>query len=455
MSATNNNLVLLEVIKFTTNKSTLTIKTIQTQTPFIKICEGINIFNFFRNFKPIFNEYPVFNTFLTQLKMYQRNTLVPNNTTTIFHNNFNFYGKISDNINNNIKQFVIELTPCTDITLLQFIIKAFGHVNKQTSFTNTYPYKITNKIIQNKNYNNIINEYQTYSTSNVKYKQNETTSTNIGPNPDNIDFSMEQIKHELANSLNLINMSTILINKSANDPEIEKYTTIINTELRNTVNTLNVTNSKDKEFIKLQEFYNYIDNYIKNIDSIYNINEDGIINIDSLPFDISNNSYIKIKLTWFKIILDNIFKNIYGHIGDTFRHRLKRFTVHYDTDMAKLCINILSKTMPTTYKNLNKCDLYKQITDKYGLMPNMTDIICTNVSNGVGLNLINILCEKLDINWHFFELSDDEYMFKLCINVYDGYDYIKNGLFSIDKPKYHNSIISDIYLNETIKGTII
>jgi hypothetical protein len=87
------------------------------------------------------------------------------------------------------------------------------------------------------------------------------------PSIHQFEFNTEQLKHELSNSLNLINMSNILINNSFKNPELEKYTNIISNELQNTANILNCSNTTQhlKELITVKEFYNYINSKIVSI----------------------------------------------------------------------------------------------------------------------------------------------------------------------------------------------
>ena len=421
MNTAKENYILLESINLTIDNQTLQICSIN-QTARLHI--GQNIFDFFKTFKPVFNEYPDFNAFLTQLKMYQRNpTLFTTNIISSFHNNFNFYNKISNNnrIQNNIKQFTITLIPNIDSAII--IFDAYGLNVKQ-------------------NYND--------NLSNLSYKK---------VNNNNFEFDTEQIKHEISNSLNVINMSNILINNSFKNSELEKYTNIINNELQNTATILNTANSSQLtiELIIIKDFYNYINVFLERLNLIYNITDDGLIKFEVLNNDILNYSYLSINMSWFKIILDNIFKNIYGHIGDTHSLLLKAFTVYYNQKLNTLCIDITNKKSEDSSQNTARCALYKQITDKYDLtqISNMTSIKRTNSQ---GLKLINILCEKQNIDWQLLELSDNEYVFKLSIPVYCVDSRIRTrscNLTNICRQKDATLKISNIYLNEANRETVI
>jgi two-component sensor histidine kinase len=356
-------------------------------------------------------------------------------TKVQFHNNFDFYSKISTqhqdnslkNINHNgklkniytIKQFTIELIPDKKQDIGHIKIDAYGYPNEKKSKYSSPP------------------------------KQQK----------DHIELTTDQIKHEITNSLNVINMSNILINSSFKNPELEKYTAIISNELKNTANILNCSNSVmvEKEVITVQDFYNYMNKYLDTIDNIYNITSDGIIEFEPLPTGLLNCNYLNINPAWFKIILDNIFKNIYGHIGDTYSLLLKMFAVYYNPDLNTLCIDIINKKSNIVGQNLNKCHLYKQITDKYDLTihSQMSNTVQIKPSNSQGLKLIHILCEKQNITWQLLEFTDDEYIFKLGIPLYDNYNikscHVSNTISQIgDKSK-----ISNLYLNEALKETVI
>lgn len=418
------NYIQLESINITINRQTLQICAINSNT---QLYTGLNIFDFFKNFKPVFNEYPDLNAFLTQLKMYQRNHIsFTTNIVSSFHNNFNFYNKISNNssICNCVKQFTIALIPNTNIDdNASILISAYG-----------IPYD---------------NPYADISIDVVQKHDSVQTAYRF-------EFNTDQLKHEISNSLNLINMSNILINNSLKNPELEKYTTIITNELQNTANILNcsTTTQQSKELITIKEFYNYINSFLDKINIIYNINEDGLINFESLTADILDYSYLNINTSWFKIILDNIFKNIYGHIGDSYSLLLKVFNVYYNQKLNTICIDIINKKIDVVQNNTARCNLYKQITDKYDLsqQPNMTSI---TRNNSQGLKLINILCEKQNIDWQLLELSDNEYIFKLSIPVYSKYNTRTYNLTNRCKSKDSTLKISNIYLNESNRETVI
>lgn len=420
MNTAKENYILLDSITLTIDNQTLQICAINQVT---RLNIGQNIFDFFKTFKPVFNEYPDFNAFLTQLKMYQRNPkLFTTNITNSFHNNFNFYNKISNNknIRHSIKQFTITLIPNTDSAII--IINGYG---------------ISARQIYNDN------------LSNLSYKK---------VNDNKFEFDTEQIKHEISNSLHVINMSNILINNSLKNSELEKYTNIISNELQNTATILNSANSSQitVELISIKDFYNYINVFLEKVNLIYNITEDGLIKFEVLDNTILNYSYLNVNISWFKIILDNIFKNIYGHIGDTHSLLLKAFNVYYNRELNTLCIDITNKKSDANNSNTSRCALYKQITDKYDLpiIPNIVSSI--KRSNSQGLKLINVLCEKQNIDWQLLELSDNEYVFKLSIPVY----CVDNRLRPyniIDTCGSTESTlkISNIYLNEANRETVI
>jgi hypothetical protein len=431
MNTAKENYILLESIKIIIDRQTLQICSINHAT---QLNTGQNIFDFFKTFKPVFNEYPEFNAFLTQLKMYQRNpTLFTTSIISSFHNNFNFYNKISNNnrIRNNIKQFTITLIPNTSVLGITLI------PNSDTAVIVLDAYGLS----LNQNYDN----------------QQIQTKIKNKPNEFEFEFDTDQLKHEISNSLNLINMSNILINTSFKSPEVEKYTNIISNELQNTASILNNTNCSQltTELITVKEFYGYVNIFLEKLNLIYNIADDGLINFEPVTTDILNYAYLNINTSWFKIILDNIFKNIYGHIGDTHSLLLKAFNVYYNQELNKLCIDITNKKSEDNQTNIARCNLYKQITDKYDLTQ-ISNIKSIKRSNSQGLKLINILCEKQNIEWQLLELSDNEYVFKLSIPVYNHDAHARTyNLTTRCNTRASALKISNIYLNDANRETVI
>ena len=424
MDTAKENYIQLESINITISKQTLQICAINSDT---QLYTGLNIFDFFKSFQPVFNEYPDLNAFLTQLKMYQRNRIsFTTNIVSNFHNNFNFYNKISNNssICNYVKQFTITLIPndnmATVCTGLAKPCNATSKVSLSNLSFRSGKEDVYDDLRLGGTASILISAYG--MPYNNPYDKLPVQKHYAVPSIYQFEFNTEQLKHEISNSLNLINMSNILINNSFKNPELEKYTNIISNELQNTANILNCSNNTQhsKELITVKEFYNYINSFLDKINIIYNINDDGLINFESLTTDILDYSYLNINTSWFKIILDNIFKNIYGHIGDTYSLLLKVFNVYYNQELNMICIDIINKKIDSMQNNIARCNLYKQITDKYDLsqLPNMTSI---KRNNSQGLKLINILCEKQNIDWQLLELSDNEYIFKLSIPVYSKY----------------------------------
>lgn len=414
MNTIKDKYALIETIILIISRKTLNVCDKSTNT---QLSIGINIFDFFKKFKPVFDEYPALSDFLTQLKICQRDNnnydILP--ITNTFHNNFNFYNRISNNTNlsNYVKNFTVTLAVN----------------NKQNT------------------------EMIEIKISGLGMAENILSKTDIPL----LNLTPEQIKHELANSLNLINMSNILINNTFKNPELAKYTNIITAELQNTTNILNhnyINNNINKDLLTISTFYTYINNYLTNINTIYNINADGIINIEPLSNIILLYSYINVNLTWFKIILDNIFKNIYGHIGENHTLLLKQFNVYYDKELNTLCLDITNKrTMPLT-SNTNRCQLYKQIADKYDLSTINPELYIIQIkkANSQGLTLINILCEKQNITWQLLEISETEYIFKLSIPVYNKLNIRSCHLTNSE---INSSKLSNQYLNEPNRETII
>lgn len=355
---------------------------------------GQNIFKLFKSFMPVYADYPALNALLTDFKMlekgggfhYQHNPVT-------FKNNNNFL--------DNIVRF-------PDVMCNEFTV--------------------------------------TFANSNVLLIWPLTQNNDLLLLDEHNKINPSIIKHELANSLNIINMSSILLNSGLNSitgpnetiTKLDKYSQIIKTELENTISLLNTVNklASDKHAthairhelsssvnplesrVKIHTFYEFILSYLTDINKLYPIYDDGQIYIDR-PGHL-NSKYISIQLPWIKIILDNIFKNIYGHLGNLTNKKFKSFDLTYNDDLQQLIINIYNELTPEPSNNITKCELYNELRDKYNLIHSEQELVpCKQYNSGQGLNLINILCSKLNISWSLMETSETMYLFKLAIPVHN------------------------------------
>lgn len=354
---------------------------------------GASIYLLFKTFKPVYADYPALNALLTDFKMLNRLE-----TEYYYHNPVTF--KNNNNFLDNIIQFV-------DIKCNEFIVT------------------IINK--------NIITIKPVIP---LHTHEHSILLDDLGR------FNPVIIKHELANSLNIINMSSILLNSGLHTitgkPEtvtkLDKYSQIIKTELENTISLLNTVNKLTTDTssdiddqinpisskVKLDSFYNFIIAYLTDINKLYPIYEDGHIYIENPECDSIIHKYINIQLPWVKIILDNIFKNIYGHLGNKTNKKFRSIDLTYNNELQQLIINIYNEILPDFNNNVTKCELYTELQDKYNLINSEHEIIpCKQQNTNQGLNLINTLCSKLNITWSLIEVSDSIYLFKLAIPVYN------------------------------------
>ena len=395
-----STLDLLDTIIITLDKKTLDVLTvINGNNNKLNIKIGQNIFDCFKCCKPIFVEYPNLNILLMQLKLYQKSIHLPDNLVLKFSNSFDFYKLNLSVLNdgNEIIEFVIEFYPLEN----KLVIKGYGSVKNHKLTTN-------------------------------------------------------QLKHELYNSLNLINMSNILINNSIQNncdqtnTNIAKYTDIIKHELDNSTYLLNNLTDIEQQnkYISLYEFCNYIKKYMHYINDIYSVFDDGNMDIQPLSIDTLTNLYVNVNLNWFKIILDNIFKNIYGHIGDISNKKFKLLTIKYNAYNNKLMLNIVNSTTDDTIPISNKPTSPKRhikhaktstnipaslidtsVVQEIGisgckkvLEPNVCKI---NLVHSQGINLISSLCDKLGVTWRLIQLSTTDCGFYIDIPVINKIDGCK------------------------------
>ena len=423
-------------ISITISSDTLCISSIENNmiyTNDIKIEPGANIFDLFKAFKPVYAEYPILNALLTEIKMIGKGGSHYSHRPITFKNNNNFL--------DNIVKVTAGFT-CNEFTI-------------EFSSSNTIIIKPC-----------LVN--------------NDTLLLD-----DQAIINPSIIKHELANSLNIINMSSILLNSGINSitgpgdtiTKLDKYSKIIKTELDHTISLLNTVNKfasdtknilqqpeinyglyssgSTESRIKLPAFYDFILSYLTDINKLYPIYEDGQIYIENPVTPNINKKYINIQLPWIKIVLDNIFKNIYGHLGNITNKKFNSLDLTYNEDLQQLIINIYNEIIPNTCNNITKCELYTDLRNKYNLIHCDQEILpCKQYNTGQGLNLIDILCSKLNISWSLIEVSADIYVFKLAIPVYNSSLQTTASTSSLMCRRDYSSKTNNkynIYLNDRIQ----
>lgn len=229
-----------------------------------------------------------------------------------------------------------------------------------------------------------------------------------------IDDLTSYLKHEIINPINVIKMSSNCIDTNILKLEKDKNTSLIKSECLKNIRKLNNIIKKESNWSEKlistfdNESYNNNNNFdnIKNkktirkfityINSYLNYNNNFCNNNINLELNnINNTDLILININHFKIILDNIFKNILG----------------YQTELKKNSRDkIKSFSLIKCYQN----NIYKLILQNYTFEEEQTHftknvIVNSNKNNikthnkGIGMQLINDLCNKNNLNWSLVE----------------------------------------------------
>jgi hypothetical protein len=270
---------------------------------------------------------------------------------------------------------------------------------------------------------------------------------------------VSQLRHELINPLNAIKLSGDQIRKHIRDKGMElssddivKFNNIILSEVTNSIeiiDTITSIKSLPLEKISLTKFNLYIESYTNQICQTYFMYSPITIEwpIENTYTNFIMSHYVCINTNYLKIILDNIFKNIYGHVGEyntnnSFQSSANKFVIQISNNEIQLNISnkiIHNLNMVNGNGNFNR--LYgnkliksiKSIVEKYDLVDSVIPIISCKLDNkissdkqstksnttknsGIGLTLINNLCQKMNIKWSLID-NLDEISFLLNIPV--------------------------------------
>ena len=316
--------------------------------------------------------------------------------------------------------------------------------------------------------------------------------TNFKNNTSNITSAMSttaaQLRHELINPLNAIKLSGDQIRKHIRENgvvsvmDIDKFNNIILNEVVNSLdiidtlyneNILNRNQLISLEKIPLTTFNSYIQKQLELINQTYFMFAP--VRVDWPTENLDTNyiltHYVCVNTNYMKIILNNIFKNIYGHLdsssslcntfiqpksgSESYNDKLdhepfNKFTILINGNEIQLRISNKIKT-PRVDKtddckigtaNWRKNKSAQSVIDKYNLVVDyretnsehdvkavvpLSDCATNNspvltVPNkskhnmGIGLTLINNLCQKMDVKWNLVD-NDTEICFILAIPV--------------------------------------
>ncbi len=142
--------------------------------------------------------------------------------------------------------------------------------------------------------------------------------------------------------------------------------------------------------------------------------------------------YVYLNTNYMKIIFDNIFKNIYGHLDRLNPlNSFNKFNIQIAGNEIKISIsnqNTISPKIQNSNRNIG-IQVSDKISKQRQLVINKYDLVVDNPSicfqsdkqpspsgSGIGLSLINSLCQKMGVKWNLID-NDTEICFQLSIPV--------------------------------------
>lgn len=399
---------------------------------------GNNIYSWAKSIKPALDQFGDFSAFLMAIKRCS-----PDGNTYKFSNNGSFLSEYllgsQYTVNKISKMFEISY----NTTGIYHSIHIF------------YTYRIDLCNIDNTNTNNRIHN-QLNNKLNNDSRNNELITTTL------------QLRHELINPLNVIKLSGDQIRNhirqnnnciNSSMENIDKFNNIILNEVDNSlyiIDTLINEKLQSNQVISLEKlpltlFKSYVQTQLDVINKTYFMFAP--VHVD-WPVEIINTNYILthyvcVNTNYMKIILDNVFKNIYGHIDsesyylynsniNSYTQPFNKFNILiFGNEIQLLISNKINNNNTKTNDNID--DKYwqntktaKNIIDKYNLDVNMnckytnyldnstttnnilltedqqllsqSDVVTKKKPNmGIGLTLINNLCKKMNFKWNMID----------------------------------------------------
>jgi hypothetical protein len=309
--------------------------------------------------------------------------------------------------------------------------RTFQLTDRQGSFTNKYLVTGLGSSIQ------ITNPITIYVSPGTI-----TFSINIIP-----QTKLSYIRHELVNPLHTIKLSSTLIKDQKTD--VDKLGDLIASKVDESISVLDgllaIGNTPRLDPIDIHTFITYINDYIMSINQAYsqaikphiiwpqvaksNCKTQGITLTSTTLGGVGT---IYVNTCYIKIILDNIFKNIFGHLDNrVFDREFRDFIIEIDSPLNTLAptymhiiirnrmLNPVARppsTVPFVFSKLSSTsklqgiyhlDPSSNINNKETIIPIINK--SGDANSGTGIRLIDELCKKMNIQWQMYE-SDDEPM---------------------------------------------
>lgn len=271
-----------------------------------------------------------------------------------------------------------------------------------------------------------------------------TNPITIHVSPGTITFSiniipqtkLSYIRHELVNPLHTIKLSSTLIKDRKTD--VDKLGDLIANKVDESISVLDgllaIGNSPRLDPVDISTFISYINDYIISVNQAYSqaIKPYVVWAPASKPLGLKSvgiGGTIYINTCYIKVILDNIFKNIFGHLDNRVSDReFRDFTVKIDSPVSTHTTTYMhiiirnhvltpsarpTNTSPFVFSKLSSIS---KLQDIYHLDPSSQANkapINTIVNNhedkhsGTGIRLIDELCKKMNIQWQIQESDND------------------------------------------------
>lgn len=272
--------------------------------------------------------------------------------------------------------------------------------------------------------------------------------------------TFEHMRHELINPLHAIKISGDQIrnhirqtNGQISPNDIDKYNNIILSQVDNSLDIINTftqlheqlpaelsTPTLSLEKIPITVFRKYIETQIEQINQTYFMLAPVHIEWESSQEHQSEyilTHYVCISMNYMKIILDNIFRNIYGHLSAEHQSESRKYNNKFiiAVSASKIELKIYNEISSKVDDNQQPHTQYnwgfqsnkstQQVINKYDLFIGELrhekhryhkQYKKYTPNKGIGLTLINNLCRKMDVQWQLID-NETDICFTLSIPV--------------------------------------
>ena len=377
-----------------------------------------NLYEIIKKMKPVKKDLIKFSDLLTKMKLVNNMYFLNNinskqnkeNKLLVeysynFNNNENFINQHIFNMDMEIQNFCLDIVCFTDYNLMEIkinidnnnsyltheFVNPINIINLSSKFIEKNIIELENKNKKDKYNNQLINNIKKYNNF-IKIQSNWS--------------------HKLIETFNN-NPKSNFNNNSNNNPQFNLLSHSFNKEINNKIYyTKNLIKNNRCSNLKktVKCLISFVNEYILTNIQIQNSN----FNVLNINFD----DYIIVDLNHFKIILDNVFKNIFGYISNIddlnnnkklHQKKLKSISLMRCKNLGfyKLIIknnkNMLNNTLINTSKNTYCNNSKNTYCNNSNYTSSNNNNNTSKYNKGIGLQLINDLCLKNNLNWNILE----------------------------------------------------